>query len=34
MPIGVPDVIALCGLVEVAYLAVKLGQLVRGDLQR
>ena len=31
--IGVPDVIALVGFAGVCYLAVKLGQWLRGDLR-
>jgi len=34
MVIGVPDVIALVGFVGIAYLAVKFGQYLRGDLKR
>jgi len=31
MQIGVPDVIAVAGFVGICYLAVKLGQWLRGD---
>jgi hypothetical protein len=34
MPIGVPDLFALVYFVGIAYLAVKAGQWLRGDIRR
>jgi hypothetical protein len=33
MSIGIPDVIAVVGLVGIAYLAIRFGQWLRGDLK-